>query len=118
MTIELPDDLSKRPTSARGGLGKTPQEGLGRELDRLTPFQKLADVLSLWRAQTLQFGVSGAHSHDCHLIAFMRAHGVTSLLTPDAKDFRRYAPLGIASTNPASVLIRIASVPGDGEKAS
>ena len=104
--------VATRPTSARGGLGKTPQEGEAMLQSLTTVFPILPahpDALSFWRAQTQQLGVSGVHSHDCHLVAFMRAHGVTSLLTLNGKDFQRYAPLGIAATDPASVLSQIAS---------
>lgn len=98
--------VTTRPTAAKGGLGKTPQQGVAMVQVLLSLFSLLPDrpdTFSLWLEQVEEFGVSGVQSHDCRLVAFMRAHGVTNLLTLNGKDFQRYAPLGIVVTAPADV---------------
>lgn len=99
--------VATRPTTARGGFGFTPEDGARMVNDLIATFSLLPDhpdTLPLWLSQVQQFGVSGVQSHDCRLVAFMRAHGVTSVLTLNGKDFQRYAPLGIVVTAPTDVV--------------
>ncbi len=99
--------VATRPGVARGGLGWTPAQADG-ELARLeTLFSFLpdgADVFRHWRRLVASYGVSGVNGHDARLVAAMKAHGLTHLLTFNAKDFRRYeAGENIAVMEPANV---------------
>jgi len=43
-----------------------------------------------WRRILVDYRVSGVQVHDARLIAAMLVHGVTHILTFDAKDFSRF----------------------------
>ena len=55
-----------------------------------------------WRRIVVAAGVSGIQVHDARMVAAMRVHGITNLLTLNAKDFRRFS--GIAVLSPDEVL--------------
>jgi hypothetical protein len=42
---------------------------------------------------TAGLGISGKNAHDARLVAAMIVHGVSSILTFNAKDFTRYAEI-------------------------
>jgi predicted nucleic acid-binding protein len=48
-----------------------------------------------------EYQVSGKSTYDARLIAAMQVHGITSMLTFNPGDFRRYA--GIEVVDPATV---------------
>ena len=59
-------------------------------------FRVFEDGQEVWAqlrilARTYNFG--GKQVHDANIVATMRAHGETRLLTFNAKDFRRFEPL-------------------------
>jgi predicted nucleic acid-binding protein len=54
-----------------------------------------------WRRIIVQYGVSGVQVDDARLVAAMRVHGVTHILTLNVEDFSRYS--GIALAHPSSV---------------
>jgi predicted nucleic acid-binding protein len=56
-----------------------------------------------WRRLIVAYGVSGVQVHDAHLVAAMRAHRVSHILTFNTSDFTRYAPKGIVAVAPATV---------------
>jgi predicted nucleic acid-binding protein len=58
-------------------------------------------VYQEWRRIIVQYGVSGVQVHDARLVAAMRVHGVTHILTLNAGDFSRYS--GITVAHPSSV---------------
>ena len=98
--------VATRPV-AGNGYGMTPQDAELMIQKLLAAFPLLPDhpdTFPLWLEQVQQFGVSGLQTHDCRIVAFMRAHGVTNLLTLNGKDFQRYAPLGIVVVAPADVV--------------
>ena len=43
-----------------------------------------------WRKLVTGYGMSGKKSHDARLVACMKVHGVTHVLTFSVDDFRRY----------------------------
>ena len=47
-------------------------------------------VYAQWKRIVLDHNVSGVQVHDARLVATMKAHGVTGLLTFDVGDFSRY----------------------------
>ncbi|MGH9719650.1 MAG: type II toxin-antitoxin system VapC family toxin [Bryobacteraceae bacterium] len=51
-----------------------------------------------WRRLVVAHSVSGAKVHDARLVAAMRVHGITHLLTLNANDFARYS--GITAVHP------------------
>ena len=48
-----------------------------------------------WRRLVVTHGVSGAQVHDARLIAAMRVHGITHLLTLNRADFLRYRDITV-----------------------
>ncbi len=59
-----------------------------------------------WKAVVSAFARHGKVAHDARLVAAMRTHGLTHLLTFNGSDFSRYPgivlldPNGVVSTNP------------------
>lgn len=98
--------VSTRPTTARGDLGWTPAQ-TETELARLESiFELLPDepLYFQWRRLVTTYGVSGVNAHDARLVAAMKVHRLTHLLTCNAKNFRRYeAAENIAVVEPDSV---------------
>jgi predicted nucleic acid-binding protein len=94
-----------RPTAVNG-LGLTPAraERLVQRLRLLFPL--LADTSAIfdeWLRLVTTASVSGRQVHDARLVAVMRAHSVTHLLTFNVGDFTRYQTIGIVPIHPASV---------------
>ena len=73
----------------------------------LASFDYLPDTTAIfdeWRRLVTVYSVVGLHVHDTRLVAVMKAHGVDSLLTFNAKHFQRFeAGENIAVVEPASV---------------
>lgn len=73
----------------------------------LASFVLLPDTLTIfdeWQRLVAAYGIIGLHVHDTRLVAIMKAHGVDSLLTFNAKHFRRFeADESIVVVEPASV---------------
>ncbi len=86
-------NVATRPTTARGGYGRTPQEA--RELVKnLLRRVKLIDeppqTIQRWLRLVTQHNVSGVQVHDARLAAGMHSAGITHLLTLNVNDFGRY----------------------------
>ena len=60
-----------------------------------------ARVYHEWRRLVVAHSVSGAKVHDARLVAAMRVHGITHLLTLNTVDFKRYD--GIIAVHPSTV---------------
>jgi len=58
-------------------------------------------VYAEWKRIVVEHGVSGVKVHDARLIATMKTHGVSRLLTFDVDDFTRYT--GIEVMHPKTV---------------
>lgn len=88
----------------RNGYGLSPQEA-----DRLAKtfeerLRLLPDGLAVheeWRRILVTHSVSGVQVHDARLVAAMRVHEVTHILTFNDKDFARYTD--IAAVHPRAV---------------
>lgn len=85
--------VATRPV-AQNGLGMTPNEA-SAELTKLgTPlFRLLRDeraIYDRWRDLVGQYCVEGKQAHDARLVAAMKRHGLTDILTFNVADFRRY----------------------------
>lgn len=86
----------------QNGLGMTPQAA-DAELIKLGPplFRFLRDeraIYDRWRELVGQYRVEGKQAHDARLVAAMRRHGLTDILTFNVVDFRKY--VGINPLNP------------------
>jgi predicted nucleic acid-binding protein len=99
--------VATRPSTSNGGLGLSPAaaHGLLSTFETLyPPLPDNAAIFANWKRLILTYGVSGKPSHDARLVAAMKAHGLTHLLTFNLADFRRFeAGEGITVVDPASV---------------
>jgi predicted nucleic acid-binding protein len=95
--------VATRPASVNG-LGMTPVEA-DTEVGRLEQLFLLAPddpaIYGEWRLLVASVGVSGAQVHDARLVAVMRVHGLTHILTFNPTDFTRYP--GITVVRPQDV---------------
>src|SRR5262245_46254864 len=60
-------------------------------------------VYAEWLRLVLVFSVMGVQVHDAHIVAAMKVHGLTHVLTLNTADFARYASEGIQAVDPRSV---------------
>lgn len=87
--------IATRPSS-ENGLGLTPEVANADVSEFKRIFSVLRDergILDLWQETVLQRNSLGKQSHDARLVAAMRRHGLTHLLTFNLADFRRYAEI-------------------------
>ena len=96
-------NVCTRPASARGGLGLSNME----TAKRLRTIERLVRILpdspatySIWKNLVVSLSVSGVQVHDARLVAAMKVHGVTHILTLNGADFLRYP--GITVLEPIS----------------
>ena len=93
-----------RPTSVNG-LGKTAAEAAADLASLKTLFRRLdetATIYDVWETLVTSIPVVGKNGHDARLVAAMKVHGLTHLLTFNVQDFRQYP--GITAVTPADVL--------------
>jgi len=98
-------NVATRPAE-KNGFGLTPAaaDRSLRFLERLIPLlEDSPAVYPEWRRLVVASGVSGVQVHDARLVAAMKAHGVTHILTFNTTDFTRYIPEGIVAVDPSSV---------------
>lgn len=92
-----------RPTTANGfGLTVAETDRRLRIIERL--FMLLPDGPSVhveWRRLVVAHAVSGVQVHDARLVALMRVHALTDVLTLDVDDFNRYR--GISAIHPRDI---------------
>jgi len=93
-----------RPPSSNGfGLTVAETDRRARVIERL--FTLLPDgpaVHAEWRRLVVAHAVSGVQVHDARLVAWMRVHGLTDLVTFDVADFGRYP--GICALHPRHII--------------
>jgi predicted nucleic acid-binding protein len=93
-----------RPTGVNG-LGKTAAEAVA-ELANIRSLFLWADdtpaVYGVWELLVASIPVLGKNAHDARLVAAMAVHGLSHLLSFNARDFRNYP--GVTSVTPAGVL--------------
>lgn len=97
-------NVCTRPATARGGLDLSVDqtERKVRLIER--HFVLLPDSLATfreWRTLAFAHSLIGLAVHDAKLVASMNVHGVTSLLTINEADFRRYT--NINAVHPSNV---------------
>jgi predicted nucleic acid-binding protein len=90
----------------KNGLGLTPEQ-TDAEVTKLEALLNLVlddpQIYSEWRALVVRYSVLGVNVHDARLVAAMRTHGISHILTFNDKDFRRYEP-DIKVMTPADVI--------------
>lgn len=98
-------NVATRPIE-RNGFGLTPSdaEGLLKLIERLFPvLPDSSEVYQEWRRLVIMFSVSGVQVHDARLVASMKVHAISHILTLNLEDFKRYTPEGIVAVAPETV---------------
>ncbi len=86
-----------RPISANG-LGLSTAEcvaAMGRVVRLFPLLPDQPTLLAEWKSLVVAHQCQGKVSHDARLVAAMRTHGLTDILTFNVGDFRRYTGLTI-----------------------
>lgn len=90
----------------KNGLGLTPAQ-TDAEVTRLESLLNLIldepQIYQEWRKLVVKHSVSGVQVHDARLVAAMKTHGMSHILTFNDADFRRYQP-DITVMTPAEVI--------------
>lgn len=84
--------VATRPKDANG-LGLSPSGAMQlveRTVQELVLLRDLPELFDEWLLLVRTHGVSGKKAHDARLVAAMRLHGISSVLTYNGQDFRRY----------------------------
>ncbi len=93
--------VATRPTGSANGLGLTIEQTVQAFEVIKSLFTVLPEppaVFVEWERLVTTYRVSGKNTHDARLVAVMRLHGITRILTFNADDFARYP--GIEVINP------------------
>ena len=61
-------------------------------------------IFQEWLRLVETYSVSGVNAHDARLVAAMKIHGLTHLLTFNSTDFKRYHGVEITVVTPAEIL--------------
>lgn len=96
--------VATRPVD-QNGLGLSPittAEELGRIKAAFPLLPETPALYSTWETLVVQHRVSGKPAHDARLVAAMKVHGLTAILTFDRTGFSRYP--GIEAVHPADVM--------------
>lgn len=90
-------NVATRPLEANG-LGLSPEIAW----ERIKPFERffrlapeVPDVFEEWKQVVREAGVSGKQVHDARLVAVMRVHQISHILTFNASDFTRYSGIEV-----------------------
>jgi predicted nucleic acid-binding protein len=93
--------VATRP-AAQNGMGLSIPEATSELMRLKSMFPLLPDtpaIYPIWESLVIQYRVSGKPVHDARLVAAMKVHGLTSILTFDRTGFSRYG--GIEVVHPA-----------------
>jgi predicted nucleic acid-binding protein len=98
-------NVATRPSNRNGfGLSPNSTHQLLRLIERLFPLlPDMPTIYTEWRRLVLAFNVSGVQVHDARLVAAMKAHSVTCILTLNTTDFVRYESEGIVAVDPTRI---------------
>lgn len=94
------------PPADRNGYGLSPQDA-----DRKSQFfearlRLLPDGIAVhhaWREILKTYSIAGVQVHDARLVAAMRVHGVSHILTFNSRDFARYSDIHVVDPRRISV---------------
>lgn len=101
-------NVCTRPAQ-QNGFGYSISETDDRVSELEQNFELLPDnehVHREWRRLVVDYSVRGVQVHDARLVASMRVHGVTNLLTLNQRDFSRYS--GIKAGTSSGIVKRTA----------
>lgn len=91
--------VATRPESANGLEMSISEAAI--ELGRIKSFFRLLEDNALiyleWERIVVQYRVSGKNTHDARLVATMKTHGLTQLLTFNEDHFKRYSDITVLS---------------------
>ncbi len=92
-----------RPVSANGfGLSVAETDRRAKVIERLfTLLPDRPEIHTEWRSLVVACEVSGVQVHDARLVAAMRVHGLSRLLTLNVADFTRFP--GVIAVHPEDV---------------
>ena len=95
-------NVATRPSQKNGwGLDLEKTARLLRLFERLFPvIPDCPDIYSEWKRLVVDFQVKGVQVHDARLVAAMKIHGISYILTFNFKDFKRYQVEGIKAISP------------------
>ena len=81
--------VATRPTEVNG-LGWTPERTknqINQFLTRFTVLEETPEIFNLWFQLVTDYNIKGKRTHDIRLLAVMKAHNITHLLTFNPDDF-------------------------------
>ncbi len=81
--------VATRPTEVNG-LGWTPERTknqINQFLTRFTVLEETPEIFTLWFQLVTDYNIKGKRTHDIRLLAVMKAHSITHLLTFNPDDF-------------------------------
>jgi predicted nucleic acid-binding protein len=103
--------VATRPAD-KNGLGLS-IDSVKRKVEKAESFfQLLPDCQPIyreWLRLVAAYSVSGLAAHDARIVAAMKVHNVTDLVTFNGEDFRRFHPREIRLHTPAQILRTFAS---------
>ena len=87
------------------------KNGLGLDIEKTAKILRLIerifvvvsdspDIYPEWKRLVKDFQVKGVQVHDARLVAAMKTHGITHILTFNVGDFQRYQAEGIEAVSP------------------
>jgi predicted nucleic acid-binding protein len=81
--------VATRPLNVNG-LGwtaKKTQEEINQILSQFSLLEETPDIFPLWFQLVTDYNIKGKRTHDLRLLAVMKAHNITHLLTFNSEDF-------------------------------
>lgn len=103
--------VATRPI-ANNGLGLEP-DNVKRKLEEADRFFELlpdtAAIYGEWLRLVQTYSVVGVGAHDARIVAAMKVHSVTHLVTFNADDFKRFNRTEVTVLTPAEVLSAVGS---------
>src|SRR5262245_36566886 len=91
--------IATRP-APQNGFGLAPADAETQIVEFETIFSLKRDTPALydeWRKLIVQHSVLGKNAHDTRIVAAMKTHAVTHLLTFNIDDFKRYTGISVIS---------------------
>ena len=96
-------NVSTRPTS-NNGYGLSAE----RASKRLATIERFCEVITenehsflAWKSLLTDYSITGVAVHDARLVSVMLCHGISTVVTLNDRDFRRYG--GITAVTPVTV---------------
>lgn len=90
------------------------KNGFGLTIEKTTKLLKLIErlfilvpdvpnIYSEWKAIVIKYNVKGVQVHDARLVAAMKVHEITHILTFNTNDFQRYLGENTTAINPKNL---------------